>query len=1450
MRKIGILVSCCEDVRKERALAERLIRSVAAELNLAVTFSYPNRLTRPDTEDDVTAQATSRCEEGASLQVCFWESQEVQLGEDRRNHIQNTGHYDLVICLLWSRLGAKLAPLFVMPDRGRPRSATDYEIAWALDQSKRTPGIPALHVYRNRSAPATPLESNEEPELIHQQWDSVQEFFADWAKNASFVEGCHDYRDLGEFESLFRKRFRDFVAGKLSGELVPPGTLHKAHLCEENPFRGLDYFAFEHAPFFRGRTKAVADLLDALQQQAAAKMPFILLLGPEGSGKSSLVLAGVLPALTQVATRTEGAGSWRLAVTRPAAGGTAGDPFAALAVALLQESALPELPDAVNHNGWQNLAAELREHPERAVLRFRETLDYLSVRRLNHFLDERQREPLPVQRVGDVQVAHPSKLGQAKPKARLVLVVDQLEELFAGEFSPDLEQKYIAALAAFVRCQRIFVIATLRSGFYASFQQRCGPDELTILSERFELPPPGLQEIRDMIRLPAEAAGLRFELDPETGRSLDAALMDAVLASADRLSLLEHLLSQLYQKQLPRNDGLLRWSDYRELGELEGALAKHAESVFSALNEDARVTLKPIVGQLVSPAKGEEGSLIRRTVPYRDLVSRPGLNRRQRAGAKCLIDQFIREGLFHAGTDPNKELIVSVTQDLLLRSWPRVEEMLAEAQTDYIQKSRANLKPRRSMGQSIGLTVLAGLAGLAIVAAVQWPDARILRNATKAYAKLQLGIADLASNARKAAEVQRKRPEEDTALVAKKAELAASERDALQTRMKETEGKAQLAQKNAELAASQRDALLTQLKDTEAKAQSAQKNADLATSQRDVLLTQLKDTEAKAQSAQKNADLATSQRDALQTQLKDTASKAQSAQESADLATNQRDALQTQQKDAEAKVQSAQESADLATSQRDALHTQLKDTEAKAQSVQKSAEVAASQRDALQRQLKDAEAKTQQAQKNGELVAGQRDALKAQLEETEAKAQVAQNDTKFAPSQDDALEKQLAEIETKAQQFQKNAEVATTQRDALQAQLKDTEARAQQAQKNVEVAAGQRDALQTQLEDSEAKAQMALKNAELSASQRDALQAQLKATEAEAQQAKKDAALATSQRDALQSRRTDTQAKAQLVQKNADLAASQRDATELNKAGKKAQLARKIVDLLATQPQAEKGGLSSGEPAQKSTAISANEPKSEQPQPKSADLNAALLDSQVQSAQTAGRSDLASVRVPAAGEARNEDKKGIGSTEASARIGPTPENKPVTRDQESVKLARVDQSKAAISLPTLSASPSVESISTETQTNKNAEVPAEATSLKEFVLDYIRTVESDDVSAQERFFARRVNFYREGVLSLSEVQASTERYNRKWPSRKLEPRGEPEIVHSANPNQYEVLQPFAWTVSNGVRQAEGSATLYVRVWKSAKGEFHIVHVEQRSGNLATDRRASQQSQPPGAGTSP
>jgi hypothetical protein len=124
-------------------------------------------------------------------------------------------------------------------------------------------------------------------------------------------------------------------------------------------------------------------------------------------------------------------------------------------------------------------------------------------------------------------------------------------------------------------------------------------------------------------------------------------------------------------------------------------------------------------------------------------------------------------------------------------------------------------------------------------------------------------------------------------------------------------------------------------------------------------------------------------------------------------------------------------------------------------------------------------------------------------------------------------------------------------------------------------------------------------------------------------------------------------------------------------------------------------------------------------------------------------------------------------------------------------------------------------------------------------------VSSNDVSTQERFFAQRVNFYGEGVLALPMVQASMERYRRQWPIRQWEPRGEPEfpkILHSTNPNLYEVLQPLAWTVANGSQHKQGSTTLYVRIRKNEKGEFRIIHIEKRDRHVQSQNNSKCESQ--------
>ena len=184
MRRIDILVSSAEDVQNERSVAERSIRSVAAELGVSVSVSYSNWLRRPKQENKTTEQATNGGREGRLLiGPYFREHQDSKTERGVCEHIRNPGQYDLVINILWSRLGTRSAPMFVMPDGSQPRSATEYEVAWALDQSKRTPGFPELHVYRNRATPAAPLEPKEKRENLCRQWDAVQEFCATWEKN-------------------------------------------------------------------------------------------------------------------------------------------------------------------------------------------------------------------------------------------------------------------------------------------------------------------------------------------------------------------------------------------------------------------------------------------------------------------------------------------------------------------------------------------------------------------------------------------------------------------------------------------------------------------------------------------------------------------------------------------------------------------------------------------------------------------------------------------------------------------------------------------------------------------------------------------------------------------------------------------------------------------------------------------------------------------------------------------------------------------------------------------------------------------------------------------------------------------------------------------------------------------------------------------------------------------
>ncbi len=581
------------------------------------------------------------------IETIRWEDRPVRATQSFQPQIVPPSETDLVVCILWSRLGTPLSEEFKRRDGTRYGSGTEWEFEDAVRGWRET-GTPDLLVYRRTQDPLASIKDASQFQLRQLQFCALEDFVQKWffGDDGTFKAAFKSYAAPDQFERMVENDLRHLLLERLpwhSGEPEALGSTVRWH--KGSPYCGLSSFDIDRAAVFFGRTRSISEVKEALVRQAEGGEAFVVIFGMSGCGKSSLARAGVLATITRPGV-IEGVDVWRSCVFRPT--DSQEDLCCVLAGALVSTTALPEFLEG--GGSIQDLATALVDRPQHAI-----PLISMAMRRA---VEKQVTQP---------QFKHLA--GRENLTAKLVVVVDQLEEIFTRD-NVSLEQRlaFVDALAVLARSGHVWVLATMRSDYYP----RClEVPELVALKDgdgQYDLLPPTFDEIDQMITYPTRAAGLRFEVEPHTGERLDAVLHQSAANDPQALPLLSFTLDELYRRRT--DDGFLTFAAYRELGGLEGALAQRAEEVFLGTPVDVQATLPALIRGLVTVEPAAENIVGARRVPRARLEATP----QQRS----MLDALINARLLVTDRSEDGEVVVRVAHEALLTKWPRVRQWLVD----------------------------------------------------------------------------------------------------------------------------------------------------------------------------------------------------------------------------------------------------------------------------------------------------------------------------------------------------------------------------------------------------------------------------------------------------------------------------------------------------------------------------------------------------------------------------------------------------------------------------------------------------------------------------------------------------------------------------------------------------------------------------------------------------
>jgi KaiC/GvpD/RAD55 family RecA-like ATPase len=408
------------------------------------------------------------------------------------------------------------------------------------------------------------------------------------------------------------------------------------------PYQGLRAFQQQHASYFFGRERFIEQLVRVVQERSLTAV-----VGPSGSGKSSVVFAGLLPRLCQE-------GNWVIVSCRPGR-----EPFQELATSLI-----PSLEPQVS-----------------------ETDRLIERNKLSKAL-----------RLGEVHIHEVLEriLGKHAEASRLLLVCDQFEELYTlGQDAEDRSRyldELLQAVAALSQHREppFSLVLTLRADFFAHASSY-RPFADALQGSMLILGRMNRKELQDAIEKPARLLGVRIE------EGLGERLLEAVGEEPGNLPLLEFALTQLWSR---RRHGMLTHVAYDEIGGVKQALAVHAEAAFCKLDPQEEQQVRRIFTQLVQPSQATEDT--RRIATESELGPENwGLVARL-ADARLVVtgrDEVIGEET------------AETAHEALIREWERLREWMNEEREfrQWQERLRLAMRQWEMIGRDNGALLRGGV---------------------------------------------------------------------------------------------------------------------------------------------------------------------------------------------------------------------------------------------------------------------------------------------------------------------------------------------------------------------------------------------------------------------------------------------------------------------------------------------------------------------------------------------------------------------------------------------------------------------------------------------------------------------------------------------------------------------------------------------------------------------